>query len=113
VRGMDIIYVDTLSGEVVEKSSSYNLSIFSSRGNPEGDKVIAPRENYSPSIRELWPDIDKLDDLSREDTFVVRARNSSIHRKRSAASIENTNKRSRREGNMDSSTDVVGTSDFR
>jgi uncharacterized membrane protein YecN with MAPEG domain len=28
VRGMDIIYVDTLSGEVVEKSSSYNLSIF-------------------------------------------------------------------------------------
>jgi hypothetical protein len=86
---------------------------FSSGGNPEGAEVIARYENCSPSIRELWPNIDKLDDPLHEDTSIVCARNSSIHGKRSAAPIENTNKRSRHEGNMDSSTDIAGTSDFR
>jgi hypothetical protein len=110
---MDIIYVDTPSGEAVENSNSYNLSIFSSRGNSEGAEVIAPHKNSGPSIRELWPDIDKLDHPPHEDTSVVRAHNFSIHEKRSTALIEDTNKRCRREGNMDSATNVVGTSDFR
>jgi hypothetical protein len=53
-RGMDIIYMDTPSGEAVEKSSSYNLSIFSSRANSEGAKIAAAtRKDSSPSIREL------------------------------------------------------------
>jgi hypothetical protein len=51
---MDIIYMDTPSGEAVEKSSSYNLSIFSSRANSEGAKIAAAtRKDSSPSIREL------------------------------------------------------------
>jgi hypothetical protein len=111
---MDIIYVDTLSGEVVEKSSSNNLSIFSSVSNSEGAEVVAAtREDSSPSIMELWPDIDKLDDPPCEDTFVAHAHNALIRGKRSAASIENASKRSRHEGGEDSLTDVVGTSNVR
>jgi hypothetical protein len=43
----------------------------------------------------------------------VHVRNASIHGRRSTRPIENTNKRSRREGNRDSMTDIVGTPDFR
>jgi hypothetical protein len=87
--------------------------IFSSRGNSKGAEVIAPHENSAPSIGELWPDKDKLDDSPHEGTSVVRAHNSLIHGKRSAVPIENTNKCSRCEGNMDSSTDIARMSDFR
>jgi hypothetical protein len=38
---MDIIYVDTPSGETAKKSSSHNLSIFSSQDNSEGAEIIA------------------------------------------------------------------------
>jgi hypothetical protein len=59
---MDIIYVDRPSSEAAEKSSSYNLSIFSSGANSEGAEIVAAtREDSSPSIGELWPDIDVLD----------------------------------------------------
>jgi hypothetical protein len=61
----------------------------------------------------LWPNIDKLDNPSREDTSVVRARDSAIRGKRFDASIEDVDKRSRREGKHDSLPDIVGTSDFR
>jgi hypothetical protein len=113
-RAMNIIYVDTPSGEAAEKSSSYNLSVFSSWANSEGAKVVAAtHEDSSPSIRELWPDIDKLDDPSHEDTSYVHARNASIRGKRSATSIENTNKRSRHEGDKDSLTHIAETCNIR
>jgi hypothetical protein len=93
VRGMDIIYVDTPSDEASQKSSSYNLSIFSSGANSEGAEVVAAtRDDSSPSIGELWPDIDELDDPPCKDTSVVHAHNASIRRKRSSASIGNTSK---------------------
>jgi hypothetical protein len=111
---MNIIYVGTPSGKAVEKSSSYNLSIFSSGADSEVVVIVmATREDSSPSIGELWPDVDKLDNSSREDTSIVRARNALIHGKRSAAAIENTGKCSRREGNRGSLPDAGGTSDFR
>jgi hypothetical protein len=113
-RGMDIIYVDTPSGDVAEKSSSYNLSIFSSRANSEGAEVVtATREDSSPSIGELWPNIDKLDDPLCKGTSVVHARNALICGKRLAASIGNTSKHSRRKGNKDSLTHITGTSNMR
>jgi hypothetical protein len=106
--------VDTPSGEAVEKSSSYNLSIFSSGADTEGGEVVmAMREDSSPSVGELWPDIDKLDNPSRKDTSVVCARNATIHGERSAASIKNANKRSMHGGNRDSLPDIAGTSDLR
>jgi hypothetical protein len=37
---MDIIYVDTPSGEAVEKSISYNLLIFSSGADSMGAEVV-------------------------------------------------------------------------
>jgi hypothetical protein len=111
---MDIIYVGTPSGEAAKKSDSYNLSIFSSGANSEGAEVVAAtREESSPSIGELRPDIDNLDDPPCEDTSVVRVRDASIRGKRSAVSIKNTSKRSRWEGNKGSLTDVVGTSSIR
>jgi hypothetical protein len=60
VRGLDIIYVDTPSGKVAEKTSSYDLSIFSSGANSQVAEIVAAvSEGSSPSIGELWPDIDK------------------------------------------------------
>jgi hypothetical protein len=38
--GLDIIYVDTPSGEAAEKSSSYNLSIFSSGLIPKVPRLL-------------------------------------------------------------------------
>jgi hypothetical protein len=73
---------------------------------------MATREDSSLSIRELWPDIDKLDDLPCEGTSVVHACNASIRGKRSVALIGNTSKCSRHEGNKDSLTDIAGTSNI-
>jgi hypothetical protein len=112
--GMDIINVDMPSGEAAEKSSSYNLSIFSFGADSKGAKVVtAMRKDSSPSVGALWPDIDKLDNPSNIDTSIVRACNASIHGKSLAVPIENTNKRSRHEGDMDSLTNIAGTSNFR
>jgi hypothetical protein len=74
---------------------------------------MAMREDSSPSVRELWPNIDALDNPSREDISVLCVHNASIRGKRSAVPIGNTNKCSRREGNRDSLIDAAGTYDFR
>jgi hypothetical protein len=65
-RGYDIICVDTPSGKVAKMSSSYDLPIFSSGADPEGLEIVAAASRgSSPSIGELWPDIDKLDEIRR------------------------------------------------
>jgi hypothetical protein len=85
-QAMDIICVDTPSGKVVEKSSSYNLSIFSSGADSRGAEVVtAMCDDSSPSVVELWPNIDKLDNPSCRDTSVVRTCDAMIHGKRSDA----------------------------
>jgi hypothetical protein len=72
MRGLDIICVDTASGEVTEKSSSYDLCIFSSGADSQGDEIVVVASRYySPSIGELWPDIDNLEKIRCEDTSVV------------------------------------------
>jgi hypothetical protein len=53
-RGLDVICVHTPSGEVAEKSSSYDLSIFSSEANSQGAEIITvASKDSSPSIKEL------------------------------------------------------------
>jgi hypothetical protein len=56
---------------VIEISSSCDLSVFSQvdphHAEGGGD---APEESLSSSIGELWPDIDKLDQVNRGATFV-------------------------------------------
>jgi hypothetical protein len=111
---LDIIYVDMASGEVAEKSSSYDIYIFSSGANSQGAKIIAATVGgSSPSIGELWPDIDKLDEIPREDTSVMHARNISVHGRRSTASAENAGRRSSREGKKALLKDIPGTSNIK
>jgi hypothetical protein len=44
--------------------------------------VTAMCDDSSPSVVELWPDIDKLDNPSCGDTSVVRTHDTTIHGKR-------------------------------
>jgi hypothetical protein len=106
--------VDTPSGESVEKSSSYNLSIFSSGADSRGAEVVtAMCDDSSLSVVELWPDIDKLDNPYFGDISIVRTRDTTIHGIRSDTLIEDVDRCSGREGKHDSLSDVARTSDFR
>jgi hypothetical protein len=67
----------------------------------------------SPSVVGLWPDIDKLDNPSCGDTFIVRTHDATIHGKRSDTLIEDADRCSRHKGKHDSLSDIAGTSDFR
>jgi hypothetical protein len=88
--------------------------MFSSGTDSKGAEVVtAMHEDSSPSVEELWPDIDELDNPSCGDTSVVHARDTAIHGERSDAPIEDANKCSRCEGKQDSLSDIAGTSDFR
>jgi hypothetical protein len=112
--GLDIICVDTPSGEVAEKSSSYDMSIFSSRVNPECVEIVAvASRGPSPSIGELWPDIDKLYKIRREDTSVVHTRDVLVHGRKLIASVEKAGRRSRCKGNKALLKDVPGLSNIR
>jgi hypothetical protein len=93
--GLDIIYVDTASGEIAKKSSSYNLFIFSYGANSQGLEIImATSGDSSLSNGELWPDIDKLDEVPCEDTSVMPVCDALGLRKWSTASVENATGRS-------------------
>jgi hypothetical protein len=106
--------VDMPSGEVAEKSSSYDLSIFSSRANPEGAEIVAVMSGgSSPSIGELWPDIDKLDEIRHKDTSVVHTRDVLVHGRKSIASTEKAGRRSRRKGNKALLKDAPRTSNIK
>jgi hypothetical protein len=106
--------VDTPSGVVAEKSSSYDLSIFSSRADSQGAEIVAIASGgSSSSIRELWPDIDKLDEIQREDTSVVHTHDVSVHGRRSTVSAEKASRRSRREGRKALLKDVPGMSNVK
>jgi hypothetical protein len=106
--------VDTPSGEVAEKSSSYDLSIFSSGADSQGAEIVAIAcEGSSPSIGELWPDIDKLDEIRHEDTSVVHTRDASVRGTRSTASAKKAGRRSRREGKNALLKDVPWTSNVK
>jgi hypothetical protein len=81
--------------KLLKKSSSYNLFIFSSGANSQGPEIImATSGDSSLSNGELWPDIDKLDEVPCEDTFVMLVRDALGLRKRSTASVENATGRS-------------------
>jgi hypothetical protein len=113
-QALDIICLNTPSGKAVEKSSFYNLSIFSSRDDSRGAEVVtAICDDSSPNIVELWPDIGKLDNPSCGDTSVVRMRDATIHGKRSDALVEDADRCFGHEGKHDSLSDVAGTYDIR
>jgi hypothetical protein len=92
-QGLNIISLDTPSGEVVEISSSYDLSVFSSgAGSSHAEGVGATPAGSSPSIGDLWPDIDKLDEINREDTSAVHICEVALRDSEPLALTKKTNK---------------------
>jgi hypothetical protein len=63
--------VDMPSGKVLEASSSCDLSILSLGANPQCAEgvSVAPEGSLSMSIRELWPNIDKLGEINHGGTL--------------------------------------------
>jgi hypothetical protein len=111
---LDIICVDMPSGEVAEKSSSYDLSIFSSGADPEGAEIVAVMSGgSSPSIGELWPNINKLDEIRHEDTSVVHTCDVSVRGRKLIALAEKAGRRSRRKGNKALLKDTPWTSNIK
>jgi hypothetical protein len=78
--------LSTASVEVIEISSSYELSIFSSRAGSQSDEgaVAAPDKSSSDSIGEFWPDINKLDEINCAGTSVIGLSGGALHEWRSA-----------------------------
>jgi hypothetical protein len=110
-RGLDIISLDTPSDEVIEISSSYDLSVFSSGANsPHAEGVGATPAGSRPSIRELWSNIDKLDEINHEDTSVVHIRELVLRDSESLVLTKKTNKRARRRGGEALQSDAPGPS---
>jgi hypothetical protein len=73
-RGSDVVVLDTPRSDFVEiSSSSYGLSLFSSKDGSHHDEGAgaAPRGSSSISIGMLWPDIDRLDKVGPEGTFTI------------------------------------------
>jgi hypothetical protein len=94
---LDIIYVDTPSGEVIEISSSSNLSVFSSGADPQCTEGVdaTPMGSSSVSIGELWPDIDKLYEVNHGGTSTVTVLKVMPHEVKSQASAEKSDKYTR------------------
>jgi hypothetical protein len=73
---------------------------FSSGADPQRDEGVGvTHEGFSSmSIGELWPDIDKLDEIDGGDTSAVNIAEVALHEKKSLASIKKANKHARRGG---------------
>jgi hypothetical protein len=70
--------LDTPHDDCVEiSSSSYGLSLFLSKTGSHHDEGVGatPGESPSVSIGELWPGIDRLDDVGPEGTSMTTASN--------------------------------------
>jgi hypothetical protein len=110
---LDIICVDSPSGEIAEVSSSYDLSIFSSGVDAQCDESVeATSIGSCLSVEELWPDIDKLDEIQHEDASIVHSRDVAGCRN-SMASAEKSDKHSQRSGKKVSLNDAPGLPDIK
>jgi hypothetical protein len=90
---LDVIDLDTPSAGVIEISSSCDFSIFPSKADPhraEGGGG-APEESSSMSLEDLWPDIDKLDEINHEATFIGDLPGGTLHKRSSSLSIARAN----------------------
>jgi hypothetical protein len=76
------------------------LSIFSSGANPQRAKGVdvTPMGSSSISIEELWPDIDKLDDINCEGPSAVNIPEVRLRERKSQASVEKIDTRVRLRG---------------
>jgi hypothetical protein len=94
-RDLDVICLDMASGEVVEVSSSYDLSIFSPKIDAQFSKGggDAPDRSSSMSIGELWAEMDILDAISHGDTSTGNVPRNVLREWRSLPSVKTTGER--------------------
>jgi hypothetical protein len=92
---LDVICLNTPSGEVVEVSSSYDMSIFSSKTDApftEGGGN-APEGPSSVSVGEFWAEMDMMDEISHGGTSARNVPRNVHHEWRSLPSVEKTGER--------------------
>jgi hypothetical protein len=112
VQDLDIIYVDTPSGKIIEICSSSNLFVFCSGADPQCAEGLeaASMGSSSVSIRELWPDIDKLDEVSHGGASTVAIPEVAPRAAKSQASVEKTDKCAKRKSEKALLKDAPGPS---
>jgi hypothetical protein len=91
---LGVVDLDTPSIRVIKISSSCDLSTFSLKANSRRDKGAGamPEESSSPSIGELWPDINKLDEINHGGNSVESLLGGVLHGQSSLPSVVRTNK---------------------
>jgi hypothetical protein len=94
-QDLDVICLDMASGEVVEVSSSYDLSIFSPKTDAQFSKGggDALDRSSSMSIGELWAEMDILDAISHGDTSTGNVPRNVLREWRSLPSVKTTGER--------------------
>jgi hypothetical protein len=70
-------------------------------------------EGSSSSIWELWPDIDKLEEIQHEDTFVLQTHDVPVRGRNVVASTEKADMRSRCGGDETLLNDAPGPSNIK
>jgi hypothetical protein len=91
---LDAICLDTPSGEVVEVSSSCDLSVFSPKTDAQfaEDSGNAPEGSSNVSIEELWAKMDMMDEISRGGNSAKNVPRNAHREQRSLPSVEKTGK---------------------
>jgi hypothetical protein len=94
-RDLNVICLDTPSGEVVEVSSSCNLSVFSLKTNAQftEDGGNTPEGSLSVSIGELWAEMDVMDEISHGGNSAGNVSRNAHHERRSLPLVEKTGER--------------------
>jgi hypothetical protein len=93
-RDLVVICLDAPSGEIVEVSSSCDLSVFSLKTDAQFAEGggNAPKGSSSVSIGELWAEMDMMDEISHGGNSVGNVPRNAHHERMSLASVEKTGK---------------------
>jgi hypothetical protein len=90
---LGVIVLDTPSSGIIKISSSCDLPKSSLKADSRRSKGAgaAPEMSPSASIRDLWPDIDKLDEINSGDASIENVPGNVIHGQRLMPSVVRTN----------------------
>jgi hypothetical protein len=109
---LDVICLDTPSGEVIEVSSSCDLFVFPPKVDAqcaEGDGNT-PERSLSVGIEALWAKMDMLDEKSRGGTSVGNVPRNTHHERRSLPLVEKIGKCASRTDKVALLNDTPGSS---
>jgi hypothetical protein len=98
MRDLNVICLDTPSGEVVEVSSSCNLFVFSPKTDAQFTEGggNTPEGSSSVSIGELWAEMDMMDEISHGGNSAGNVSRNAHHERRSLPLVEKTGERASR-----------------